>query len=168
MRLRALSKKMAAPARKGQKCTFRLYRVVLRAKRRDIILLMPKQHAKNQQHIPESIDKSVAIADVPVKITFLHGDEKLQEYEDIIDLTFDTKTAAGKELGKRMAILTMREGLATEEALFKIASDEIHTHAAAMLQTMTHTDILKRAAGHEVHLRVLRNGDITYRMPMKE
>src|SRR3954469_16206447 len=75
--------------------------------------------AMSQQHIPASVDKSVAIADVPVKITFLHGDETLQEYEDIIDLKFDTKTAAGRELGKRMAILTMREGLSTEEALFK-------------------------------------------------
>ena len=108
------------------------------------------------------------IADVPIKITFLHGDETLQEYEDIIDRKFDTKTAAGRALGKRVAILTMREGLSTKEALFKIAGDEIHTHAAEMLQTMAQTDILKRASGHEVHLRVLRNGDITFPMPMKE
>src|SRR5690349_9412837 len=50
----------------------------------------------------------------------------------------------------------MRDDLATEEALFTIASDEIHTHAAEMLQALAHTDIVKRAAGHEVHLRVVR------------
>jgi hypothetical protein len=127
---------------------------------------MPKQNTKKHHHIPAHGDKSIAIADVPVKISFIHGDETLQEYEDIIDLPFDTKTAAGQELGKRLAILTMRDGHATEEALFTIASDEIHTHAEAMLQQLANTDIRLRASGHEIHLCVLPNGDIPYRMPL--
>src|SRR5690349_2387898 len=114
---------MALPARGGKRAYIDLNCLVLRDERRDIIPSMTKQSAKSQRHIPSNVDKSVAIADVPVKITFLHGDETLQEYEDVIDLKFDTNPTSGREIGKRMAILTMREGYSTENALFKIASD---------------------------------------------
>jgi hypothetical protein len=102
-----------------------------------------------------------------VKIVCLHGDETLREYDAVIDLPFDTKTATGQEIGKRMAILTMREGLSTEEVLFTIASDQIHTHAVEELAQLANTEILQCASGYGLHVRVLPNGDISCRMPMK-
>jgi hypothetical protein len=129
---------------------------------------MVKPKPGKKPNFPSNVDETVFIADVPVKITFMLGDETLQEYEDVIDLTFDTKTPAGRELGKRMGMLKMQDGHTTESALFKIASDELHTHATEMIQAAAHTDILKRTAGRQVHLHVKRNGDITYRMPIKD
>jgi hypothetical protein len=129
---------------------------------------MVKPKPGKKPNFPSNVDTSVMIADVPVKITFLHGDETLQEYEDVIDLKFDTKTPAGRELGKRLGYLKMQEGHTTESALFKIASDELHTHATEMIQALAPTGILKRAAGQQIHLHVKRNGDITYRMPIKD
>jgi hypothetical protein len=59
-----------------------------------------------------------------------------------------------------MAILTMREGISTEEVLFTIASDQIHTHAVEMLTQLTNAEILQLAGSHEVRIYVTKNGDI--------
>ena len=45
-----------------------------------------------------------------------------------------------------MAILTMREGISTEEVLFTIASDQIHTHAVEELAQLANTEILQCAS----------------------
>jgi hypothetical protein len=117
--------------------------------------------------IPSNVDTSVAIADVPVKIRFLHGDETLQEYEDVINVEFDTKTSKGIACGRRLLILKM-QGYSTEEAIFTIASDQVHNHAEEILQSLAGTKLLNRAAGHEIRLSVARNGEITFKMPFKD
>jgi hypothetical protein len=61
-----------------------------------------------------------------------------------------------------------KKGLSTEDALFTIASEMVQAEAAEKLQSLNGPKLVKKAAGHELHVHVRRNGDITYRMPMQE
>jgi hypothetical protein len=116
---------------------------------------------------PPNVDATIMIADVPVKICFTHGEETINEYEEVIDVVFDYKTAEGMAYDRKMQILNA-QGLSTEDALFSIASDMVRDQAQETLKKLANSKLLKRAAGHEVHLDIKRNGEITYKAPFKE
>ena len=106
-------------------------------------------------------------ANVPVKIAFMHGDETLGEYEDTINLTLTQKTAEGRQRTKRLSKLTTLDGQPLEGALFTMASEEVQARTVEFTQTHAQTDLVKHASGHGLYIQVMRNGDILYRMPMK-
>jgi hypothetical protein len=128
---------------------------------------MVQRKKEKRPPLPPNVDAAVAIADVPVKISFYHGDELLDEYDDVIDLEFDQRLEKGGVLGLWMSEL-YRKGLATEDALFTIASEMVEAQAYENLQSRSGTELLKKAAGHEITVQVKRNGKITYKMPYKE
>jgi hypothetical protein len=43
----------------------------------------------------------------------------------------------------------------------------VRDQAQETLKNLAHSKLLKRAAGHEVHLHIKRNGEITYKAPSK-
>src|SRR3954447_26906347 len=61
-----------------------------------------------------------------------------------------------------------RKGLSTQDALFTIASEMVEVEAAEELQSLTGSELLKKAAGHNIQVKVKRNGEITYKMPFKK
>jgi hypothetical protein len=128
---------------------------------------MAKGKQKKRPLLSPDVDMEIAIADVPVKISFYHGDELLDEYDDVIDLEFDHRLEKGGVLGLWMSEL-YRKGLATEDALFTIASEMVKAQADENLQSRIDTELLKKAARHEIKVHVKRNGEITYKMPYKE
>jgi hypothetical protein len=128
---------------------------------------MGKKKQEKRLPLPPNVDADIAIADVPVKIGFYYGNELFNEYDEVIDLEFNTKTEAGMALGIRMGEL-YRKGLKTEEALFTIASEMVQKQAIESLQSLIGTKLLKNAGGHEIHVHVKRNGEIKYKMPFKE
>jgi hypothetical protein len=103
----------------------------------------------------------LVIADVPVKITFLHGESLLQEYTDIIPVAFDPHTAEGNKNSSIMQKLR-KEGLTTESAVFEIASEHVKKHAGAIVSTIS-PELRKPLIGQSLHIHVKRNGEITYR-----
>src|SRR3954452_22131913 len=107
---------------------------------------MAKQYSQKPRQIPPSVDTSIAIADVPVKIAFIQGDVTLNAYEDVIAVAFTPKTAAGREFAKRMSIQTVLDGQTTESALFTIASEAVKAQALETLQTLAQTDVVKRGS----------------------
>jgi hypothetical protein len=127
---------------------------------------MAKQNLKKRRQIRRNVDISIMIADVPVKIRFIHEDETLGEYEEVIDVVFDYMTVEGIAYGRRMQILKAH-GLSTENAIFTIASEDVHDHALEILEKLANTEVVKRTAGHAIHMHVKRNREITYRMPVK-
>src|SRR3989442_1582082 len=102
-------------------------------------------------------EKGTMVAIVPVKITIEHADTILQEYEDEIDIPFDETTDEGKHYIAKFFYLTSEKGLSTESALFTLASEAINEEAQQITATVS------APAYHELHLRVKRNGEITYR-----
>jgi hypothetical protein len=128
---------------------------------------MPKQKKPQHSPFPPNVDATIMIADVPVKISFTHGEETINEYEEVIDLEFDRRLEKGGMLGNWIAEL-YQKGLSTEDALFTIASEMVQDQAQETLKKLAHSKLLKRAAGHEVHLHIKRNGEITYKTPLKE
>jgi hypothetical protein len=128
---------------------------------------MGTRKKKKSSPLSPHVDADIAIADVPVKITFYHGDELLDEYDDIIDLEFNRNSEKGGILGLWLGEL-YRKGLSTEDALFTIASEMIKAEAVEKLQSLRGTELHKKAIGHEIQIRVKRNGEITYKMPFKE
>lgn len=101
--------------------------------------------------------KSVYVAIVPVRITIEHTDTILDEYEDDIDISFDEATSEGKQYIAKFLYLTSEKGLSTESALFTIASEAVNEEAQQI------TSGISTPTSHELHLRVKRNGEITYR-----
>jgi hypothetical protein len=89
------------------------------------------------------------VADVPVKIAFMHGDETLGEYEDTINLTRTKKTAEGRQREKRLRILTTLDGQPLEGALYTMASEEVQARTDEFTQTHARTDLVKHASGHK-------------------
>src|SRR3954467_12170931 len=99
-------------------------------KRCDIIPAMADTHVRKKPQFPANVDSSVVIADVPVKIAFMHGDIMLGEFEDVIALAFTQKTEKGRQVAKRLSILTVLDGLSTENALYTIAGEEVKKRTA--------------------------------------
>src|SRR3954453_4564014 len=95
---------------------------------------MGKRKQEKRSPLPANVDASIAIADVPVKINFYHGDELLDEYEDIIDLEFNHRLEKGGVLGLWMGEL-YQKGMSTEDALFTIASEMVKAQAIETLQS---------------------------------
>jgi hypothetical protein len=127
---------------------------------------MMTQKVKKHRQIPPSVDTSVTITDVPVKISIYHGEKLLNEYADIIDLEFSRELKNGGVLGSWMDELC-KQGLSTGDALFTIASEIVEVEAAQNLQSLVDSKLLKNAAGQKLHVKVKRSGDITYRIPVK-
>jgi hypothetical protein len=50
-----------------------------------------KRKHEKRSPLPPNVDADVAIADVPVKISLYHGEELLDEYEDVVNLEFKMK-----------------------------------------------------------------------------
>jgi hypothetical protein len=123
--------------------------------------------AKRKKHEKAATPLETAIADVPATISFRHGDELIDEYEDSVDIEFNNNTADGKAMIYRMHELRL-QGFSTEDALFKIASDMVHTQATELLHTHANRELIKRAGVHEIHLHVKRNREITYKAPRKD
>ncbi len=119
---------------------------------------------KSQKHLvkPTRHDTDLMIADVPVVISISHGEETLEEYEDVIDLEFTPHTPEGRTNFRRFHLLKGENGLSTESALFTLASEAVKDHAQQLLSRLSKTKKLS-AAQHELHLHIKRNGTITYR-----
>jgi hypothetical protein len=83
---------------------------------------MVKRKQEKRSPLPSNVYADIAIADVPVKIGFYHGDQLLDEYDDVIDLEFNRGLENGGGLAARMGEL-YRKGYSTEDALFTIASE---------------------------------------------
>ena len=124
---------------------------------------------KSQKHLvkPTRHDTDLMIADVPVVISFVHSEETLEEYEDVIDLEFTPHTPEGRTNFRRFHLLKGENGLSTESALFTLASDAVKDHAQELLSRLSITTKLKGSAQHELHLHIKRRGKITYRRPVK-
>ena len=105
----------------------------------------------------QSNEKGTMVAIVPVKILIEHGETILQEYEDEIDIPFDETTSEGKQYIAKFLYLTTEKGLTTESALFTIASEAVNEEAQEIISRIS------TPTYHELHLRVKRNGEITYR-----
>src|SRR3954452_8799395 len=70
-------------------------------------------------------DKDVVVADVPVKICFIHGGDTIDEYEDVIDLEFTAQTQEGRTNLAKMHYLQSEKKLPTEEALLLIVGSSL-------------------------------------------
>ena len=107
------------------------------------------------------------VADVPVSISFIHGEELLDEYEDIISVEFNNNTPEGRmNLGK-INLLRFDQRLSTESALFTLASEAVHAHAQETIAKLGVAVKIAPGSKHEIHLHVRRNGEITYRGLLK-
>ncbi len=111
---------------------------------------------------PAKTDTDLMIADVPVVISIVHGEETLEEYEDVIDVEFTPHTPDGRTNFRRFHLLKEVKRLSTESALFTLASEAVKDHAQQLLSRLSKTKKLS-AAQHELHLHIKRNGTITYR-----
>jgi hypothetical protein len=98
----------------------------------------------------------LVIADVPVKITFLHGEILLKEYADVIPVAFDPQTSEGNENAYMMHKLR-KEGLTTESAIFEIASEHFKKQAGNIVTNIS-PKLTKPLAGQSLHIHVKRNG----------
>jgi hypothetical protein len=130
-------------------------------------LCMGKRKQEKRSPLPPNVDADIAIADVPVKISLYHGEKLINEYEDVIDLEFNYRLETGGVLGIWMSEL-YRKGLSTEDALFTIASEMVKAQAVENVQSLIGTELFKKASGHEIHVHVKRNGEIKFKMPIKE
>jgi hypothetical protein len=128
---------------------------------------MGKKKQEKRPPLPPNVDADIAIADVPVKISLYHGDELLDEYDDIIDLEFNRRVEKGGVLGMWIGEL-YQKGMSTEDALFTIASEMVKAQSVESLQSLVDTKVFKKAAGHAIQVHVKRNGEIKYKMPFKE
>ena len=122
---------------------------------------------KSQKHSVKPTsqqDTDLMIADVPVVISISHGEETLEEYEDVIDLEFTPHTLEGRTNFRRFHLLKDAKRLSTESALFTLASEAVKEHAQQLLSSIAPK--LKGSAQHELHLHIKRRGKITYRRPV--
>src|ERR1700730_17920014 len=84
-----------------------------------------KQQKRTATHSEKPFPEiSMAIANVPVKISIWHGKTKLEEYEDEIALEFSDTTPEGKRNIRHCLYLTIEKGLSTEGAIFMLASKQ--------------------------------------------
>jgi hypothetical protein len=60
-----------------------------------------------------------------------------------------------------------KKGLSTEDALFTIASEMVEAQAVESLQSLNGTKFFRKAVGHEIHVHVKSNGEITYKCHSK-
>ncbi|MDQ3829290.1 MAG: hypothetical protein M3361_08270, partial [Candidatus Tectomicrobia bacterium] len=70
---------------------------------------------KYQKHSlkPTQHNTDLMIADVPVVISIVHGEETLEEYEDVIDLEFTPHTPEGRTNFRRFHLLKDAKRLST-------------------------------------------------------
>jgi hypothetical protein len=87
----------------------------------------------------------------------MHGEETIQEYDEVIDIEFTPQTPEGSTNMRRLYLLAEEKGYSREEAIFTLASDEV----GKFLQLSVPQ--LRLAAQHELHVHVKRNGAISYR-----
>src|SRR4051812_25497817 len=118
---------------------------------------MAKRKREKKPNFPPNGDTSMMVADVPVKIAFMHGGETRGEYEDSITLTLTQKTAEGRQRAKRLSKLTTVDGQPLDGALFTMASEEVQARTDEFTQTHARTDLVKHASGHALHIQVMRN-----------
>jgi hypothetical protein len=100
-------------------------------------------------------------AQVPVKVTVIHADAILLEYEEAVTLTYTDSTEEGKRNIFRTAYLTTHEAVSFDDALFNLASK--------VIETRTPDEHLKKAAVQlnppyslDVSIFVTKTGNITY------
>jgi hypothetical protein len=124
--------------------------------------MSPQKHQKHSRK-PAQTDAELMIADVPVLIHISHGEEVLQEYEDVIDLEFTTQTPEGRANMGKMYELQVKQGLSTESALFTIASEAVRETAEELASSPIVTSKVGQQSPHELHVHVKRNGTITFR-----
>jgi hypothetical protein len=123
----------------------------------------PKDKKQSSKPNPENIDH--VVADVPVIICISHGEDILQEYEEVIDIEFNINTPEGRESMGKFYYLQREQRFSTEEALFTIASEAVRDHAQELLSALAPAKMLGGA--HELQLRIKRNGEIKYRGAVK-
>jgi hypothetical protein len=107
---------------------------------------MSRRKKQRREQPPPNVNTNIMIADVPVKINFMHGDETLKEYEEVIDVVFDYNTAQGVAYGKRMQLLKA-QGHSTESTLFTIASEQVKAQTQEILQALGKTALIKKQPG---------------------
>lgn len=105
-----------------------------------------------------SSEEAVRIAKVPIKVTIEHGDAVLKKYEDVIDVEFTDKTEEGKSNIASALYLREVKGVSTDEAIFLIASKAHEEFAKEFAATLSISSPV------ELHVRIKRNGDISYGM----
>lgn len=114
-----------------------------------------KPTSSTQQSGKPSAEVNAVLVKVPVKISIWHGETKLQEHEDVIDLDFSSSTFEGRR-NTHSYFYFKGKGLSTDEAMFTIAckaAEEFSQQRAAKLYT---------SPSLELQVRIKRNGEITY------
>jgi hypothetical protein len=129
---------------------------------------MSQQKRRQQRPTPPHDTTDLMLADVPVKISFVHNNKTLKEYDEVIDIEFTPNTAEGRTNMRRFILLKEQKGLSTESALFTLASDAIGEHAQQLVTKLNTTKLFRPATQQEIHVHVKRNGTITYRRPLPQ
>src|SRR4051794_38719264 len=128
---------------------------------------MPQPQHKKQSSKPKSKDIDHVVADVPVIISISHGEDIIEEYEEVIDIEFNKNTPEGRDNASKFYYLQLGQGHSTETALFTLASEAIRDQAQQLISMLAATKKLGAAAQHELHLHIKRDGEIKYRAAAK-
>ncbi len=127
--------------------------------------MQQKRHKKQtRKSIPTpQATPELMIANVPVVIRILHGEQVIDEYEEVIDLGFTPKTSEGRENIAKVNYLRVEKDLSTDDAIFTLASEDVRDFAEQIISMLVASKSLEPTGQQALHFHVERNGDITYK-----